>query len=221
MPAPIDELAEEEAQPLAAEQPPPIVEPRSPAAAERPPVQRRVEEPPAPAVIQPQPELGEEVMARAESRQHLPLTEATRPVSRPERTLPRIQARSEEGIGEAGIDRPAELPPPSGAPSGDLPLPQPVREPLVERDADFPLAPLSRPPAAEAVQRLPLTVSPGAPLVQSAVGEGEAIVQREEDEGIEPEVGDSAPDLDDLARQVFPFIKRMLAIERERLPRFR
>jgi hypothetical protein len=52
---------------------------------------------------------------------------------------------------------------------------------------------------------------PGAQVVQRAVEEKPVT-------GKAPATAAEEPNLDDLARQVFPLIKRMLAIERERLP---
>jgi hypothetical protein len=48
-------------------------------------------------------------------------------------------------------------------------------------------------------------------------------VEDEAEPAAEPEeqAGEAGFNLDDLARQVYPFIKRLLAVERERLPRYR
>jgi hypothetical protein len=55
----------------------------------------------------------------------------------------------------------------------------------------------------------------------SAESRLEGVVQREEAvpgvaEQAAPEVKGKEPDLDKLARQIYPFVKRMLAVERER-----
>jgi hypothetical protein len=180
--------------------------------------------------------LDQELLARAASREHLPLTRPPRMISTsgPEMTaLPqaRIQPRP-EAEAEAAPDR--WVPPRPGGPSpelGLLPLWEPRREPAAAVSpgpdsaqalrVEAPLPPPSRPPLAELVQRLPLAVSPGAPIVQRTVGEAEAVVQRAISEGVGAEEEKAELDLDDLARQVYPMIKRMLAIERERLPWFR
>jgi hypothetical protein len=70
---------------------------------------------------------------------------------------------------------------------------------------ELPLPPVSRPTPAEA-QRPALEVFTNA--------EGFSVVQREGEEQAEPD--DDGSDLEQLARQVYPLIKRMLAIERER-----
>jgi hypothetical protein len=43
--------------------------------------------------------------------------------------------------------------------------------------------------------------------------------EEEEEEVLEEEKPEEKPDLDHLARQVYPFIKRLLAVERERMAR--
>jgi hypothetical protein len=74
--------------------------------------------------------------------------------------------------------------------------------------------------AGQRVQRLPLAVPLAAPRPQAGV----EVIQRVEVPATttspEPDKEEIEEwDLDDLARQVYPLIRRMLVIERERLPR--
>jgi len=73
-------------------------------------------------------------------------------------------------------------------------------------EGELPLPPLVQPTAPGLVQRsLDLSVPPGAAALQRAE-QGEA----------EPEEETPQADLDDLARKIYPIIRRMLAVERER-----
>jgi hypothetical protein len=140
----------------------------------------------------------------------------------------RIQARFEEEAEAGGRFRPYV---PPGPLPGALPLWEPSREtapgvgvgPRAARafGGEPTLHPVSRPAAAElmhGLRRQPLDVALGLPLVSPGI----QVVQRDVVETPEvpetPEAGEEmpGPDLDDLARQVYPLIKRMLAIERER-----
>jgi len=102
----------------------------------------------------------------------------------------RLQARFEEAGAEAG---------PSRIVTGELPLP-----------------PAPRPAWAEMLQPQPSAAASDLAMQP----EGIAVVQRvEEAETIAsqpPEEGEEEMDLDKLARQVYPIIKRLLAVERER-----
>ena len=121
------------------------------------------------------------------------------------------------------LPRWAEPGPPSARPAERLPTAESValsERPSSGRSSEP--APSVAPPAhvasSQAVQRLPLAAPPAAPRPEATV------IQRAQ----EPEVGDSPEpeaeqpvdwDLDGLARRVYPLIRQMLAIERERLPR--
>lgn len=154
------------------------------------------------------------------------------------RPVARLQARFEDGRIAAGEELAAVPGAPPARPTPPPPRIMPLRQPVVQmmglEGADrSPWAeeaglmataglPLARPVTMrEAVQRQTaegelLSAGSGAHVVQRAVAD-------------EPEPGASPPaeaeetgvDLDDLARQVYPLIKRLLAVERERLPRFR
>jgi hypothetical protein len=101
----------------------------------------------------------------------------------------------------------------------------------------LPVSPTGRPASAERVQRQPVT-SPmdtweGEEELVEAAGEEEGLpeaeemedvegylpTEEEEEEELEEEKPEEKPDLDRLARQVYPFIKRLLAVERERMAR--
>lgn len=75
--------------------------------------------------------------------------------------------------------------------------------------APLPLPPVIRVPAAGLVQRQPLEVSPVTTIVQRVTGDKEG---QEEREKARPQ-----DDLAALAQDIYPLIKRMLAVERERL----
>jgi hypothetical protein len=81
---------------------------------------------------------------------------------------------------------------------------------------EFLLPPVSRPAPAALIQRQP--VAPSVDLTVAA--QGADVVQRAvetpPETGLTTEEEGSELDLDHLARQVYPLIKRMLAVERER-----
>jgi hypothetical protein len=81
---------------------------------------------------------------------------------------------------------------------------------------EFPLPPVSRPAPATLIQRQP--VVPSVDL--AAAARGAEFVQRAvelpPETGLTPRGEGPELDLDHLARQVYPLIKRMLAVERER-----
>jgi hypothetical protein len=92
--------------------------------------------------------------------------------------------------------------------------------------ADQPSLPLAQPPAPQAaVQRQPEPASaeagqlqPASPEVSSVFETSHTIVQRDDTE-VEDEGSDVEElDLAGLAQRVYPFIRRLLLIERERRP---
>ncbi len=155
-------------------------------------------------------------------------TPASVPPSRsPESPLERMQAffEAREGRGEEAMvlpflprpaspgssSRPPGTEPATAAPSSGAGLPGQPSLPLARPSA--PRTPSERPPASPVVvQRQP------APPAISSFGEAPlpqgTVVQRAGEQAGQPET----PDLPDLAREVYPFIKRMLLIERERVP---
>jgi hypothetical protein len=78
-------------------------------------------------------------------------------------------------------------------------------------EQELPLRPpvVAATPAAVA-QRLPAA----GPRLEGVVQREEALPEAEET--ATPEVKGKEPDLDKLARQIYPFVRRMLAVERER-----
>jgi hypothetical protein len=179
--------------------------------------------------------LGEEVLARAASRARLPLTEPLRPASGLGRTGPpaqmaippraqvqarfedeRVQARFEDERVQArfedeGVVMPVSKPVPARVEPARA---GPARPPAW--GGEFPLPPVSRPAPAALIQRQP--VAPSVDLTVAA--QGADVVQRAvetpPETGLTTEEEGSELDLDHLARQVYPLIKRMLAVERER-----
>jgi len=83
-------------------------------------------------------------------------------------------------------------------------------------EAEFPLPPVSHPVSAETIQRQPAGDAPDLAATLGSMG----IVQRATETPSETdetsEEASSGLDLDDLARQIYPLVKRMLAVERER-----
>lgn len=181
--------------------------------------------------------LEREVIARATSSARMPLVEAGREANRvgqgkvvqtrPMAALPqaRVQAGPVEvGAAEAWPGEPALpftfRPQPATQPVEKTPLPlvPPIRiEIRPERTAPQPAAspPLSR------VQRQPADGTAPVPRTQEplAAPPAPAVVQREGKETASDSSGAKPaepPDLDKLARQIYPLIKRMLAVERER-----
>jgi len=80
-----------------------------------------------------------------------------------------------------------------------------------------PVQPVVQPAREAIIQRQPSI--PGVAIAISRAEAGEAAgVQRAEEEGVETgaEARDDEQDLDRLAREVYPLVKRLLAIERER-----
>lgn len=79
----------------------------------------------------------------------------------------------------------------------------------------LPLPPVIRQAPADQVQKLPL-ISPAAPVVQRSSDLEEEVVGSKLSED-EPAEKKQKVDLDKIARAVYPLVKRMLAIERERI----
>ena len=103
----------------------------------------------------------------------------------------------------------------------DLPLtrPAPLERTAQHETVSMPRAPAARP---EAVTRATIpatsTVIQRTPIEAPAIPSGEGFIQRVESTPPQAAVPTQAPqpDLDDLARKIYPLIKRMLSIERER-----
>jgi hypothetical protein len=113
----------------------------------------------------------------------------------------------------------AELPLrwPAQEAAGDAGLAPPWSYPAEERS---PLPPASGPALAEVVQRQPAPVSLGSAVASDSTQVVQRLEVGEKEEGEPVTKGEDEPemDLDDLARQVYPLIRRMLAVERERRP---
>ena len=161
---------------------------------EEEPIQRQLGEPPSPAGAAPLPDqtatnISDRILARVVGHEHIPA---------------------------------AKLP--------DLPLHQPVPQrvsapeakaasQLVKSEfvAAVPAPPVSVPAITPAIQRTPEPVIQRTPTEPSTTSQEAGFIQRVESGPAEP--GPEAPepvDLDNLARQVYPIIKHMLAVERER-----
>jgi hypothetical protein len=207
---------------VAPEPPPEAAEAQAPPAEEAPPSREVPAPAPRPAVAEPLTEppagLEEEVLARAQARAHLPLTEPLRPARG-------VEPELEEERVEAAEDLRRPLPPTQVA----MPRPPQVQARFGEEGAvgvvrtgrpevPLPLAP--QPPAGELVQREPLAISMdlAPPLRRVEVVQRDVAVEEEEETSITeaPGVEEPKANLDDLARQIYPIIKRMLAVERER-----
>jgi hypothetical protein len=103
----------------------------------------------------------------------------------------------------------------------DLPLTRPaLRERVTQHEiASMPPTPVSRPEAVTSAS-IPATsaVIQRLPIESPAIPSGEGFIQRVETTPPEATVPIQAqqPNLDDLARKIYPLVKRMLAVERER-----
>jgi hypothetical protein len=170
--------------------------------------------------------LGEEVLARAASRARLPLTEPLSPASDLGRTgppaqtttLPRaqVQARFADERGQAcfedeGVVMPVSKPVPARAEPARA---GPARPPAW--GGEFPLPPVSWPAPAALIQRQPAAPSVDLTVATRGVDVVQRAVETPPETGLTTEEEGPELDLDHLARQVYPFIKRMLAVERER-----
>ncbi len=223
----------------------PDVSPEPHPPAQQPRVQRRIEpDLQSGSTSEPEAGLEREILARAESGTRLPLSEPLRSTSRfeaegrrfdvperlvlPERRLPprvqtkppaqttllpqtRVQARFEDQATEA-VSPSLELAPGrmdagrvetgwSQVLGGELLLPPPPRA-----------------SSAGLIQRQPSALAPDVAVPSQRVG----VVQRAQEGGpaasASPVEEKPELELDHLARQIYPLIKRMLAVERERRP---
>ena len=206
--------------PLAAVEPPMEPGQLRPARSSAEGVQRKVEpEEPAPG-------LEEEILARAASSARLSLTEPLSPASGLGRTgppaqtttLPRaqVQARFEDELVQArfadeGVVMPVSKPAPARAEPAHA---GPARPPAW--GGQFPLPPVSRPAPAALIQRQPVAPSVDLTVAARGVEVVQRAVETPPERGTTSEEEGPELDLDHLARQVYPLIKRMLAVERER-----
>ena len=238
----IEEVA---ASPEASEAPPvqrrPVEETPAPApavAAEgaAPPVQRQI------APTEGGAGLEDRVLARAASRAHLPINEPLRPAVSLEPEPGRLQTA--EGAGRTPEPTPSQatrtrLPAQmttlrmpqaqvqrhleeerAGAPPAPPVQAAPVRPQAA--GSELPLPPVSRALPTGLIQRQPARVSTGLTSAPQGVGmvqraatsQAESASQAAETGPVEAEAPE--PDLNSLARQIYPLIKRMLTVERER-----
>lgn len=218
---------------------------RQGAAVQRQPVQTATDLPLRPPVAptpgpsgqdEPGPDLGRQILAKATSGVQLPLIKppAARPDlnrEQPGAPMPALpQARVQRQLAEkSGIEasagpQPTEVTTPPASPAAPLPLARPARIEIVPPGGG---GSAGRPPARTAaapgaIQRQPAPVAP-APETRSTI-EAPDIIQREPEEQVFSASNKSSPqsqnaDLDKLARQILPEIKRLLARERDRLGR--
>ncbi|MBN1656892.1 MAG: hypothetical protein JXA93_00750, partial [Anaerolineae bacterium] len=171
------------------------------------PEEERTAQEPA-AIVQRRARLSARIVARAEARKRLPLIDTGGSVEKPAPARASLPLPGTLPLREAVVQR-ATSPGEEQAwtapekkdrlPLASLPAePERARQQGTEGVAGL----ISPGPGAYAVQRVVEdTVMPGA--------------------GPEGEEERSPLDLDELAREVYPYIKRLLAVERERVPRFR
>ncbi len=146
-----------------------------------------------------------------EAPELFPAGEESRPTHIP--SLPRSLSRAMRGEPREDLAGGVAWRP---APSSGSPTPQVPAEPAaatLQREP-LPLPPVIRPAPVEVAQREPVSISPGPVTVQLEIGEPPEPTA-EPEQKTEPQV--PTVDLEALARQVYPVIKRMLAIERERV----
>jgi hypothetical protein len=219
------------------------LEPRPPA--QQPLVQRRIEpDLQSGSTSEPEAGLEGEILARAESGTRLPLSEPLRSARGfeaegrrfeaperlvlPERRLPplvqampsaqttllprtRVQARFEDQATEAVSPSPESAPGRMDAGrvetgrsqilSGELPLPPPPRA-----------------SSAGLIQRQPSALAPDVAVSSQRLGVVQRAQEGEPAASALPVEEEPELELDHLARQIYPLIKRMLAVERERRP---
>jgi hypothetical protein len=131
--------------------------------------------------------------------------------------------RGSTNIQKKGIELPAHKVPLPFRPQADseqrpaLPLAIPrLMESAGAAAEPAPARPIT--PAPPTIQRY-AAAEPTAPVISTTPA---AVVQRVEEQTLvaaaSPPGEETAPNLDDLARQVYPLIKQMLAVERERRP---
>ncbi len=202
---------------LATEPPAAPTEPVLPV--KHPPLQRQVEPAESPT------ELEEEVLARAKSRARLPLTEPLRPPSRLEVEEDRFPAPKELALPEWKLPPMARTKPP--AQTTTLRVPQVRLQTRFEKEraeagpsrivtGELPLPPAPRLASAEMLQRQPSASAPDLAMQPEGIGVVQRVEEAETIAGQPPEEGEEEMDLDKLARQVYPIIRRLLAVERER-----
>lgn len=232
-------LAEEEPSSLPIGRPPAGRE-ATPVRPATPPVQRQV------GFDEPADRLQDEIWARVASRAHMPLIEPSWSVSRfgPERddletskaagglrslgqTAILPQAQTERRHPAGSVDEETETTSHEQLVLDhlrprveEMPLREPVTERIEPTSAEFPsladelpLPPLGRSPLPGVVQRQASSLA-GPEVIfrqeEATAGTTEATPETGE------ESAETGADLDHLARQIYPLIKRMLAVERER-----
>ena len=169
--------------------------------------------------------LGKEILARTSARAHMPLTDRPRQTGpafpAPSSLLSRARTvRRTPILARDRLGGPGAQPPGPGVTAEPLPLPGIVRMPLRRAEeapetakiahpqpvrSDLPLPPLmtiqrTETPPKTTIEVGTITTVPGQVLQQK--------------EGAQAPVSET--DLNKLARDVYPLIKRMLAVERER-----
>jgi hypothetical protein len=223
----------------------PDVSPETRPPAQQPLVQRRIE-PDLQSVSTSEPEAGleREILARAESGTRLPLSEPLHSASRfeaegrrfevperlvlPERRLPlqvqtmppaqttllpqtRVQARFEDQATEAVSPSPGSAPGRMDAGRVETGWSQVL-------GGELPLPPPPRASSAGLIQRQPSALAPDVAVSSQRVGVVQRAQEGEPAASASPVEEKPELELDDLARQIYPLIKRMLAVERERRP---
>jgi len=72
------------------------------------------------------------------------------------------------------------------------------------------------PPSAPVIQRTPEPIIQRMPIEPAAPASGSGLIQRVENAPADLTEASAPVDLDTLARQVYPIIKHLLAVERDR-----
>ncbi len=205
------------------------------------PVRQAVKEkpaqmPPPPDQLQP-PQSAEggvplerKISTRAESGVGLPLIRVRPAIQRSEATgqvaiLPQARHRPELSQPAQRNER-EQLSTASTTGESVLPLVPPLVVEVVQPRPEMAGAEFGPPATGAVVQRWPAGAGPElatrtVELARPAVAS--SVLQRLEEEestpaGSETEAQESTPDLDKLARQIYPLLKRMLAVERDRRP---
>lgn len=225
------------------ELPLPLVQPQPELAAESGPelIERLPAEPVAalPEIAPPragtelETDLNREVLTRAKLSSDLPLI---KPRPAIQRTPDRSKIADQPTAIPPGSATPPEHPAPSptarSAELSSLPLAPPIRVEITssaEAGKNETARPPARVPSAPVTQVAVAQRQPAEPGITTPTGEAPllvapaVVVQRAEENGLvsssqETESGQAAADLDKLARQIYPLIKRMLAVERDRRP---
>ncbi|MFC2023940.1 hypothetical protein ACFLT5_04315, partial [Chloroflexota bacterium] len=162
------------------------------------------------------------LVARTASQQRVPLTELPRPIDRAEREMPALpQARVQARFQEEGESTPSGWRAYERTGPSPQVMPLPLQRSLQETAPVVPASPGStQGPETQApmrsevpVLRLPLVTPHAVQIVQRVEEEEAAPVAG----GMPAEEEEPGLNLDDLAGQVYPLIKRMLAVERERI----